>query len=319
MRPTLHQIALKTGYSTATVSRALAGSSLIPADTRQVIISCAREVGYRFDSCRQVAVIVPKLGTRDYFGSLVNILSDELEKYELVPVMISLQHLSLLEQLPFCGAISLLSNDGFEAYWGERHIMPLVCINTSARHLDGIFMVGSNDEQGMGAAVEHLLALGHRRLGRLGGSHSFNCPGNWNSYARDVSFRRLMAEHRLPEDLLAVGGGSNMIESVKSLLDRKVTAIIALNEGEELPIYHAANILGKKIPRDLSIINWSENIVAPYMIPPLTSLQQNYGMLVYQACRLFRRLLAGEVIAGDILVDYNFIIGGSTAPPRKMR
>ncbi len=319
MRPTLRQIAAQTGYSVATVSRALAGSNLITAETRRVVLNCARELGYRFESCRNVAVIVPNLGTGAYFGPLVNALARELGSHEFIPIMISLQHLNLLEQLPFCGAVSLLSNDGFEAYWGERHIMPLVCINTSARHLDGIFMVGSNDAQGMTLALEHLLSLGHRRIGRIGGAHSFDYPENWNSHARDVTFRRIMREHELPEDLWTVASERSMIEVVKLLLNQKVTAIINLNEGDELKIYQALHILDKKMPRDISLVSWSEDNVAPCMVPSLSYLRQDYDALVSQAVKLLRKLLAGEIVTEDILVDYHFRAGASTGPVRPAR
>lgn len=132
-------------------------------------------------------------------------------------------------------------------------------------------------------------------------------------------FRRLMEKNRLPGDIHAVVVNSGMIDSVKSILDRKVTAIINLNEGDELPVYHALHVLGRKIPQDISVISWSEEYVAPYLVPSLTSLQQNYAMLVREACKLLRRQLAGEIITGDILVDYRFVPGGSTAPPRAIR
>ena len=314
----MRRIARETGYSTATVSRALAGSNLITADTRQTVLNCARVLGYRFDNCRQIAVITPDLGGRAYFGPLVHMLAAELEKYDFIPVMISLKHLKLIEQLPFCGAISLLSNDGFERYWGERHIVPLVCINTSPRHLDGIFMVGSNDAQGMELAVNHLLELGHTRIGRIGGRHSFNSHDNWNSRARDISFRNLMEANHLAADLHTILDDAGMIESVKSVLDRNVTALINLNEGDELAVYHALNILGRKIPEDISVVSWSEDYVAPYLFPPLTSLRQNYMMLVQESCKLLRQQLAGETVEGDVLVDYHFVVGGSTAAPRRI-
>jgi len=106
-----------------------------------------------------------------------------------------------------------------------------------------------------------------------------------------------------------------MIESVKSLLDRGATAIINLNEGDELPIYHALSLLNRKIPDEVSLISWSEDNVAPYLVPSLTSLRQDYGMLVQHACRLLRQQLDGTAADGDVLVDYRFAVGGSTAPP----
>ena len=58
MRPTLKEIAEATGYSIATVSRALNGSPRITPETRRSVLACARRTGYR-TACRRVALIVP--------------------------------------------------------------------------------------------------------------------------------------------------------------------------------------------------------------------------------------------------------------------
>ncbi len=314
MRPTLRKIADITGYSTATVSRALSGSSLITAGTRRAVLNCAREIGYKFDTCREVALIVPGYSFEWYYGALVNRLCTELEHIEYVPVIISLGHLELLERLPFCGAISLLGNDGFEVYWGERHIMPLVCINTSARHLDGIFMVGSNDAQGMRLALEHLIGLGHRKIGRVGSIISFDYPHSWNSHNRDISFCKIMRANNLSADYKAIVTGNNQIEVIKKLLDQGVTALISLHEGMEAQVVQAVSLLGWKIPEQVSIISWSDGTTTPYLQPSVTTLEQDYGRLVRESCRIFRDLLAGEIVSGDILVDYRFNIRASTGP-----
>ena len=47
MRPTLKEIAEATGYSIATVSRALNGSPRITPETRRSVLACARQTGYR--------------------------------------------------------------------------------------------------------------------------------------------------------------------------------------------------------------------------------------------------------------------------------
>ncbi len=316
MRPTLREIARRTGYSTATVSRALAGSELISAATRRVILAAARETGYLEENCREVAVIVPFLATGHYFSNLIDAVTRELEFEGFIPVMISLRHLSLLERLPFCGALSLLSHNGFEAYWGERHILPLVCINTSPRHLDGIFMAGSNDAQGMRLLVEHLIALGHKRIGRIGGSFSFDCADNWNSHARDTAFSELMAEHNLPDNLRAITGHhQSFIDGCKTLVEQKATAIITLSEGHELPLMHALRLLNLRIPQDISIAGLSYANTASQLNPTFTCIEQNYELLGRHGCTMFKNLLSGTPPTHDILVNYHFHPGASTAPP----
>lgn len=315
MHPTLKEIAERTGFSIATVSRALAGSPLISGRTRREVLACARETGYRNEACREVAVIMPDVIYGAYFGPLLHLLQEELRRNGFVPLVFSTLELPVLEKMQFCGAISLLAHNGLEAYWGARHTIPLVCINTRPRHLDGIFTVGSNDEQGMRLAVGHLIQLGHRRIGRLGGGYSFGDRTNWNSYARDLAFRDLMAEHGLSAELRVAVEAQSVPEAVRQLLDMGVTAVILLNEGMELEVMHALRLLKIRVPEALSVVGWSSGEVAPYLEPSLTNLEQNYVELVRRGCEIFQKLLNGEPVAGDVLVDYRFRVRSSTAPP----
>ncbi len=312
----MRQVAERSGYSPATVSRALAGSPKITIAARRAILQAVRECGYR-DECRAIALIVPDFSFSNYFGLLLERLYRECARHGFAPAILSNTQLQLIEEQHFCGAISVMSLDGLERYWGSRHSLPLVCINTSPRHLDGIFTVGSNDEQGMQLAVRHLLELGHRRIGRIGGLYSFYTPANWNSSNRDRVFRKLMSERGLPDDLFVVAGApsGNLVESVKSLLARGCTALLSLDEGQELELMHVLRILDCRVPEDLSLIGWSHASVASHLEPALTSLEQNFEELVFRAVELFRQRLEGVPGGEDLLVDYHFVPRASTAPP----
>lgn len=209
------------------------------------MLACARRTGYR-TACRRVALIVPGYQFDGYFGSVLRLLAAELGRLDYPVEVLSSTGLDVLEEHSFCGAISVMAQNGLERYWGDRHILPLVCINTRPRHLDGIYTVGSNDEQAVRLAVGHLLERGHCRIGRFGGISSFYDPSNWNSVNRENAFRSQLAAHGLEPELYATNTGStpSTIEAVKSLLDRGATALVTVNEGLELETLHALNVLG---------------------------------------------------------------------------
>ena len=140
--PTQKEIAARTGFSIATVSRALAGSPLISARTRREVMACARETGYRDEVCREVAVIMPDIPYGAYFGTLLHQLQEELRRNRFVPVIFSTLELHVLEKMPFCGAISLLAHNGLEAYWGAAYDSAGVHQHPAApsgRHFHGRF------------------------------------------------------------------------------------------------------------------------------------------------------------------------------------
>lgn len=313
MRTTLKQIAEATGYSIATVSRALNGSSKITAETKRAVLSQARRSGYRTE-CRNVALIVPHFQFDGYFGSVLRFLAMELSRMGYSIEVIGSENLEVLEEHSFCGAISIMAQNGLEHYWGNRHIMPLVCINTQPRHLDGIYTVASNDEQGVRVAVEHLTRLGHRRIGRFGGFSSFHDPANWNSVNRERAFRRFLSERGLEPELYASssGGIASVLDALKSLLDRGVTAIVTVNEGIELETLHALELLSIRVPEEISLLSWTQPNPAEYLKPTLTGLEQNFPELIRASCEMFRSLLAGTPVE-DILIDYRLTPRGSTA------
>lgn len=315
MRPTLKEIAAATGYSTATVSRALSGSPKITPEAKRAVLGCARRIGYRTE-CRRVALIVPGFQFDGYFGGVLRRLAAELGRHGYSIEVLSSTGLDVLEDHAFCGAISIMAQNGLERYWGERHIMPLVCINTRPRHLDGIYTVGSNDEQAVRLAVEHLTERGHRRIGRFGGASSFSDPANWNSAARERAFRRQLAGRGLEPELFASVGGATptVVEAVKSLLDRGATAIVTVNEGVELETLHALRVLSVRIPGDVALLSWTQPDPAALVTPSISGIEQDLEELVRKGCETFRRLLAGEHVE-DTLVDYRLQVRESSAAP----
>ena len=95
MRSTLKQIAEATGYSIATVSRALNGSSKITAETKRAVLAQARRCGYRIE-CRSVALIVPHFQFDGYFGGVLRLLAAELSRQCFTIEVISSENLGCL-------------------------------------------------------------------------------------------------------------------------------------------------------------------------------------------------------------------------------
>ena len=315
---TQKELAAMLDLSAATVSRALAGSGKISQTTRRRILQAARRNGCSRRS-NTVALLIPSLTLHGYFGQLCGQLLQELDYSGFRPVILPGKYLELIEELDLCGAISVFSLNGLEKYWGKNHIMPLVCINTAPNHLEGIFTVSSNDEQAMRAAVKHLYALGHRKIGRLASHGSLFQENNWNSLARKASFEQIMSEYGLSSDFVGAITDDDCFNALKRLTDSGVTAIIIQDEGFEMSVLHALRCMGCRVPEDLSVISLSFAGVGQKLYPSLTTLEQNFPQIVRCSCDMFRNLLKGEKIPGDIFVDYSFTPRESTANPPAQR
>ena len=317
MSITQKELADKLNISTATVSRALAGSEKISVETRRRVLQAARQSGYNSRSST-VAVLIPELHLTGYFGEAATALFRELEQSGFRPLLLSARHLDLLEELDICGAISVLALNGLERSWGKNHILPLVCINTAPNHLEGIYTVSSNDEQAMRIAIRHLYSLGHRKIGRLAFYGSLMREDNWNSVARGRCFKEELENLGLCPDFSSyISDTNSCIEAMQELSEQGVSAVILQDEELELTVLQALRIMKYKIPDDISLVAWSFAGVGERVHPMLTTLVQDLPQLARKSCEILRALLNGENVIGDVFVDYQFYPRSSTGACRR--
>ncbi len=313
-RRTLEDVAHESGYSPATVSRVMNSGRWVSSRTRNAVLAAARKLGY-LEARRTVAIILPSLNAGNYFYGMLKeigpLLSMEQFRMEVIPQ----DSLDLLEEQNFCGALSVVGSSGLERLWGEKHPIPLVCINTKPWHFEGIYSVVSNDEQGMNLLVRHLVELGHKRIGLLYWKKYLNAE-NFNRKNRVAAFQTVMRKFGLPDNLLSeMQWNQEKDIALRRLLDRNVTAIITTAEGDEYQALYYLKQFGLRVPEDISLAGWLHPDFSRYCDPPVTGIMQNYRFLAQHAVVLFNRLLHKEPVTGDVVVDYNFFQRSTTAPP----
>ena len=175
-------------------------------------------------------------------------------------------------------------------------------------------------------AVEHLLGLGHRRIGLLSG------PLRTTSrQLRYAGFRSALAAASLPfyPDLVWEAAGLDGFGDIDgadlgrlgtvSLMrgDEPPTAILAINDMYALGAYAAARDLGLTIPRDLSVVGIDDIAFAELASPPLTTVRQPLEALLTVAVpRLIARIEGRD---GSVplhqTVAADLVVRGSTGPP----
>lgn len=315
MKLKLEDIARATGYSITTVSRALNGSSSISEKTRLQILETARKTGY-LQSGRTIALTVPRIDLAYYYKDMIERLENMIQfagfRMELIPLC----DLELIEEHKPTAVISLVGEDKLERYWGKKYEIPLICLNAVPRHLDGIFSVCSNEKQGMSLLLEHLLSLGHRRIGLFGTGKQEALTHSSALKERKDTFQKILSEQGLPDSLM-VGYPGNEQEyagTVYRLLDKGVTAIVALAEGQIMRILYYLKQAGVRVPEEVSLTGWLSEMDF-YCDPQLTGVMQNYDYLAQHALVMLNRLLHREEIKENVTVDYNFFLRRSTAPP----
>ncbi len=318
MKKRLQDIARETGYSVTTVSRALNGSNEVAPEAKNAILNCARRIGY-LQGKRTVVLILPQFDAGFYYRDMIPELYTLLQFMGYKIEIICADSLELIEEHNLCGAISIMAQNGLERYWGERHILPLVCINTRPRHFEGIYTVASNERHGMRLLTEYLIRQGHQRIGLCVNHNQNHDPGqpeNFSGALRQETFRQVMREHGLPDDLLAFYRWSDIELSftIQKLVEMKVTAIITMTEGIAPRVLHILKSQGKRVPEDISLAGWLDSVEERYCDPPITGIMQNFNYLAKQAVTMLQKQLHKEPVTEDVFLDYNFFPRNSTGP-----
>ena len=164
-------------------------------------------------------------------------------------------------------------------------------------------------------ATEHLAALGHRRIGFIGGSDEYSLS-QW----RINGWRQAMAAAGLADAGLCIRGDFSYDSGViaaRALLMRaeRPSAIIASNDQMALAALDTAVKLGLKVPDDLSLVSFDNSPVTRFTDPQLTAIDQPIAATFSKAVELL--IMTGDAPAPiqPVVCEASLIQRGSTAPP----
>jgi GntR family transcriptional regulator, arabinose operon transcriptional repressor len=181
---------------------------------------------------------------------------------------------------------------------------PLIFID---RYLSGLTTdyVGTDNHGGGYRATEHLIILGHRRIGFI--FLNEETPENTSSVRERLQgYSQALQTYDVAHDPALITANlspeySSVLQSLKAFLQRpdRPSAIFAVNDIVALDVMQAAHALGIKIPQDLAIIGFDDERFASRINPPLTTIAQSFFDIGLRA--------------GTLLISR---IEGLTGPPR---
>jgi DNA-binding LacI/PurR family transcriptional regulator len=172
---------------------------------------------------------------------------------------------------------------------------------------------------GIQAAVKHLAALGHRKIGFLAGPHKLH-----SAITRQNDFVTAMQESKLPvqkkwiiECDHTLKGGVAGFGKLRELPGQP-TAVICSNDMTAIGVLRAAYMQDLRVPQDLSVIGLDDIDFAEFTLPPLTTIRLSRSELARAAFDALRQ--HGEEAGKanpqrEFLVSTSLVGRGSTAPP----
>jgi LacI family xylobiose transport system transcriptional regulator len=333
-RVTLADIAAEAGVSLATVSKVLNGRSDVSAATRGRVEQLLAGYGYLrrassggTGSARMVELVFHELEsewsieiirgvervTREAGISLI--LTESGDRHSPGHAWID----GVLRRRPI-GVILVFSDlDPEEKHKLRSRGVNFVVVDPADEPEPDVASIGSANWAGGFAAAQHLLALGHRRIGMISGPEDMLC-----SVARVDGYRSALERAGIafePELLLAgdfhVAGGRRAASQLLDL-ERPPTAIFAGSDLQALGVYEAARPRGVKIPEDLSVVGYDDLRIARWVGPPLTTIRQPLTEMAETAARMLIRMSEDPETPVNQRFDLatSLVVRESTAPPR---
>lgn len=325
-RATLDVIAERAGVSKATVSRVINGRTEVAAATRARVQQMLAEHNYvppqRTTSA--VDLIFSDLDSEwamEILRGVETYLSDSGR-----PVAVSsVPRGSSARPARWTGTIGrhhpagvlLVMSQVSPAQWRElraQHI-PLVVIDPADAPAPNVPSVGATNWAGGIAATEHLLLVGHRRIGVISGPEKYLC-----SRARTDGYRHALQQHGVPYDPSLVRWGDFRHEGgyrfgLELLADaHRPTALFAGSDQQALGVYEAARQLGLSVPRDVSIVGFDDLPFARWLPPPLTTIRQPLAQMGAMAAEMLMRLIDGRALTSQrVELATELVVRESTA------
>jgi LacI family transcriptional regulator len=336
-KATVREIASETGVSIATVSRVLNGQAHVAPHTRSLVMAALERRGGQAPEPRSahprrvrpgVYVRCPYVLT-DYFGLIVSSVAQVLDQQN-IPLILNAgeaaQRSSVLPGLAartdVGGAILILppeTGDDLVALRADG--FPFVVIDPRTQVPRNIASVSAAHFAGARAITAHLIELGHRRIGVIGG------PPNWlASDARLTGHTAAMAEagvlpsaHLVRATEATIEHGYRAAQELLDLADPP-TALVGFSDKSAVGALRAASDRGLQVPGDLSVTGFDDIDLSQATNPMLTTVRQPLEEMGRMAVSLLRRLMSGhEVEALHIELATELVLRGSTGPVRATR
>jgi LacI family transcriptional regulator len=314
----LIEVAQEARVGTSVVSRVLNGdpSLNVRDETRQRILDAAARLDYRPNALARglklartmtIGLVIP-LGyseNAELIAAIERAAADRgyltllADAAEFVGHGESYRRLLLERRVDGLLMASGLGEDAFLR--GLRdHGVPLLVVNR--RLDDGVPSASMDDERGMSVAVDHLIGLGHRRIGYIGGPQTSDISRRrLAGYRTAMRAAQLRVQARYVEESSEheVGGFEGMQELLRE--SPAPTAVAVWSVTSAIGALAAARRAGLTVPADVSVIAFHDAPVAQYLEPPLTTVRMPMTAMGNAAVKAVIALAEGKRVADTIV------------------
>ncbi|HWR34365.1 MAG TPA: LacI family DNA-binding transcriptional regulator [Clostridia bacterium] len=336
---TLADVARAAGVVPMTASRAINNTGYVSDDVRERVLKAASELNYRPNmlarslkgqTLKAIGIMLPDIAN-PFSAELVAGIQKELTGNGYSAFLATAHRSVELETAALdafvdhrvAGVIvatrgTALGDDAIAEI--VRSGVPVV---TVGRPVEGakVDCVTADHRKGAYEAVNHLLKLGHRRIGFMG-----IAPEHASNLRRFQGYKDALEEHGIElRNELIVGPESSPAYATEEdgyaammkigALTRRPTAILARNDYTAMGALHAAQELGIRVPSEISMVSFDNTPISAHTTPPLTTVAQPISEQGSRAARFLLDRIEGRFKGGGRMVslECQLVVRKSTA------
>ncbi|WP_406472249.1 LacI family DNA-binding transcriptional regulator [Streptomyces sp. NBC_01615] len=214
--------------------------------------------------------------------------------------------------------ISMLTEEDQRRIIEQR--LPVVLVDPLSAPILDIPSIGVTNWNGARDAMQHLLGLGHTRIGMVAGrSHSLA------GAARLHGYRAALEEAGIAYDPAIVRSTDfDYDEALAASLpilrcEEPPTAVFAASDAQALGVLEAARQEGFGVPDELAVMSFDDTLVAAMACPPLSAVRQPFEELGHEATRVLMQVAEGRpLVSSRIELATELVLRTSTSAPRRV-
>ncbi|BHH85314.1 LacI family DNA-binding transcriptional regulator [Desulforhopalus sp. 52FAK] len=327
---TILDVARLAGVSTATVSRVINAPNSVREKTREKVLLAMTKCNYKYNALARgfvtkksntIGLIIPTinnpvfadstLGVQEYADqkSIKVVLGNSYYKYSQEENLIKVLRESQVDGLIITttdlkGKIlkSLVDED-----------FPFVLLFSTVKS-GPMSAVGIDNYRGGYEATEHLISLGHTRIGMVAGKFTMTDRSfhRWHGYKKCLKDNGIAYDKQLlVQTDYSLSGGRDSIKKLLSLT-QPPTAAFCSNDYIALGATKGAREMGLNLPEDLSIVGFDDVQTASYMVPALTTIHQPAYEMGQRAAQLLLQMIEKKSKPVQDMMNSKLIVREST-------
>lgn len=323
-RSSMREVATTAGVAMSTISRVLSGHPDVSPQMRERVLQVVHDLGYEPDflaqSLRRGATYSVGFILSDISNPVLAQTARGIEEvlrqagYSLLVMnsendpVLDAAHVRVLESRRVDGLILCVASERKRATIAALSAvhMPIVSLDRDFPRRLQASAVLSNHRTGIAAAVDHLLALGHRRIGLISLPLEMR-PGR----ERLAGLRDAYRARALPDTsvhVAAAGGAPEAETATLAMLDDRdpATAIIAGANQLLTGCLRAVVRRGLRLGADLSLVSCDDTPLAELYTPPIATVSRDNVAIGRVAADLLLRRLRGDAEPRTVVLETTF-------------